>query len=346
MNFDLLASISEMPGAPGFENKIRSFIIDQIKDHCDEYHVDGIGNLVVHCKGDGPRVMAAAHMDEISLITKFIDDQGFIRFHTLGGFDPTTLSTQRVIVHGKEDLTGVIGTKPIHAQSQDERKKAPKTDQFFIDVGMPADEVRDLVPVGSPITRERTLKKMGNYVTGKSLDNRVSVYMLVEAIRQIKNINCDFYAVFTVQEEVGIRGARVATNKLQPDIGITLDVTLSNDIPGVEIRDRCTKIGDGIGIKIMDGSAICTATLVAFAEQVAQKNKISYQRELLTAGGTDTSAIQYLTGQGAHVTGLSIPLRYMHSTVETVSVSDIDSGIKLLIKLVQNLNEYRFKTHS
>lgn len=346
MNFDLLAAISETPGAPGFENKIRSLITDQIKDHCDDYHVDGIGNLIVHCKGDGPRVMAAAHMDEISLIAKFIDDQGFIRIHTLGGFDPTTLSTQRVIVHGNEDLTGVIGTKPIHAQSPEERKKAPKTESFFVDVGLPADEVKKLVPIGSPITRERSLKKMGKYVTGKSLDNRVSVYMLVETIRQLKDVNCDFYAVFTVQEEVGIRGARVATNKLQPEIGITLDVTLSNDIPGVETRDRCTKIGEGIGIKIMDGSAICTATLVAFAEDIAQKNEVFYQRELLTAGGTDTSAIQYLTGQGAHVTGLSIPLRYMHSTVETVSVSDIDNGIKLLTKMVQHLNEYQLETHS
>jgi len=341
MNFDLLASISETPGAPGFEEKIRSLIIDQIKDHCDEYHVDGIGNLVVHRKGGGPRVMAAAHMDEISLIAKFIDDQGFIRFHTLGGFDPTTLSTQRVIVHGKEDLTGVIGTKPIHAQSPEERKKAPKTENFFIDVGLPVEKVRELVPVGSPITRERTLKKMGDFVTGKSLDNRVSVYMLVETIRQLNDVNCDFYGVFTVQEEVGIRGARVATNKLQPEVGITLDVTLSNDIPGVDTRDRCTKIGDGIGIKIMDGSAICTPALISFAEQIADKYNITYQRELLTAGGTDTSAIQYLTGQGAHVTGLSIPLRYMHSTVETVAISDIDNGINLLKNMVHHLNEYQ-----
>ncbi len=346
MNFDLLALISETPGAPGFEEKIRSLIIDQIKDHCDEFYIDGIGNLIVHRKGNGPRVMAAAHMDEISLIAKFIDDQGFIRFHTLGGFDPTTLSTQRVVVHGKEDLIGVIGTKPIHAQSPEERKKAPKTELFFIDVGLPVEKVKELVPVGSPITRERTLKRMGNYVTGKSLDNRVSVYMLVETIRNLKDVNCDFYAVFTVQEEVGIRGARVATNKLQPDIGITLDVTLSNDIPGVETRDQCTKIGEGIGIKIMDGSAICTPGLVSFAEQVAQKNKVMYQKELLTAGGTDTSAIQYLTGQGAHVTGLSIPLRYMHSTVETVAVSDIDNGIELLTNMVQHLNEYQLTTHS
>ena len=346
MNFDLLARISETPGAPGFEEKIRSLIIDQIKDHCDEFYVDGIGNLIVHRKGDGPRVMAAAHMDEISLIAKFIDDQGFIRFHTLGGFDPTTLSTQRVIVHGKENLVGVIGTKPIHAQSPEERKRAPKAELFFIDVGLPVEKVNELVPVGSPITRERTLKRMGDYVTGKSLDNRVSVYMLVETIRNLKNVNCDFYAVFTVQEEVGIRGARVATNKLQPELGIALDVTLSNDIPGVETRDRCTKIGEGIGIKIMDGSAICTPGLVSFAEQVAQKTNVMYQRELLTAGGTDTSAIQYLTGQGAHVTGLSIPLRYMHSTVETVSVSDIDNGIKLLTNMVQHLNEYELTTHS
>ncbi len=346
MDFKLLAAISETPGAPGFEDRIRSLIIEKVKDHCDDYHIDGIGNLIVHRKGEGPKVMAAAHMDEISLVVKFIDDDGFIRFHTLGGFDPATLATQRVIIHGKEDLTGVIGTKPIHAQSPEERKKPPRTELFFIDTGLPAEKVREMVAVGSPITREKSLKRLGDNVTGKSLDNRVSVYLLIEALRKMKSPQCDFYAAFTVQEEVGIRGARVATNKLQPDIGIALDVTVANDIPGVEAREGCTRLGDGIGIKIMDGSVICTPALVSFTEQLARKEQIACQRELLTAGGTDTSAIQYLTGQGAHVTGLSVPLRYMHSTVETASVNDIDNGIQLLTRLIEHLHEYPHLPHA
>lgn len=341
MNIELLKKISELPGAPGFEDKIRNFIISEIKDYVDEYEVDGIGNLIVHKKGGNRRVMTAAHMDEISLLTKYIDDNGFIRFHPLGGFDAKTLSTQRVIVHGKKDLLGVIGTKGVHAQTPEERKKAPDLKSFYIDVGLPADKVKDLVPIGSPITRERDLKDMGDLVTGKSLDNRISVYILLEAIKQLKDTNCDFYGVFTVQEEVGIRGARIAANHIQPEIGLALDTTLANDTPGIEVQDQCTKLGKGAAIKIYDSSVISTPSLVTFLTELCEEHNIDYQREVLTAGGTDSSGIQYLTGVGAYTSCISTPTRYIHSTVETVSKADVDAAIELTIKAIENIHTYQ-----
>jgi len=341
MNFDLVKTISELPGAPGFEHQIRDFIIHEVKDYVDEYEVDGIGNLIVHKKAGNRRVMTAAHLDEISLMTKFIDDNGFIRFHHLGGFDPKTLSTQRVIVHGKKDLLGVIGTKGIHAQSAEERKKAPDLKDFFIDVGLPAGKVKDLVPIGSPITREKDLRELGDLVTGKSLDNRISVYILVEAIKQLKDIQCDFYGVFTVQEEVGIRGARVAANHIQPEIGIALDTTLSNDTPGIEAQDQCTQLGNGTAIKIYDSSVISTPSLVNFLISVCEEHNIDYQREVLTAGGTDSSGIQYLTGVGAYTSCISTPTRYIHSTVETVSKSDVNAAIDLTIQALNTIHKYQ-----
>ncbi len=342
MDVNLLKKISEIPGAPGFEHKIRDFIVAELKDYVDSFEVDGIGNLIVRKKGGKTKVMAAAHLDEISLMTKYIDDKGFIRFHNLGGFDPKTLSTQRVIVHGKQDLLGVIGTKAIHSQSPEERKQAPKLEDFFIDVGLPSEKVKELVPLGTPVTRERDLRELGDCITGKSLDNRLSVYILLEAIRQASSTQCDFYGVFTVQEEVGVRGARVAANHIQPQIGIALDLTLANDTPGNEAHNQCTTLGKGTAIKIMDSSVISTPTLVAFMEKTALENQIPWQREILTAGGTDTSAIQYLTGVGAHVSCISTPARYMHSTVETASKADIDAGIQLMTRLIEDVHQYSF----
>jgi endoglucanase len=184
---------------------------------------------------------------------------------------------------------------------------------------------------------------MGNSISSKSLDNRISVYMLIEALQRAKKANCDFYAAFTVQEEVGIRGARVAAQAIQPDIGLNLDVTLANDLPGVGDHEVCTKLGEGIGIKVMDKSVICTPTLVRYLEQLAESHSVKSQREVLTAGGTDTSAMQYLVGIGSHVTSISCPVRYIHSTAETCSVSDVKAGIQLTSLCIENIGSYSFK---
>lgn len=343
MDTELLKKITGTPGAPGNEKPIRDLIISLIADHADEIETDRMGNLIARKKGNGPKVMAAAHMDEISLITTHIDSNGFIRFSTLGGFDPETLVTQRVWVHGSETLPGVIGSKPIHIQSDEEKKSKTKLKNLFIDTGLKAEKVKELVPDGTVITRDRDLQMMGDCITAKSLDNRISVYIMVKALMETKKTNADFYAVFTVQEEVGIRGARVAAQAIQPEIGLNLDVTLANDLPGVGDHEKCTTLGGGIGIKVMDKSIICTPTLVSFLEQLAEDNSIPYQREVLTAGGTDTSAMQYLMGIGSHVTSVSCPVRYIHSTVETCAVADVEAGIQLTKACIEQIGSYPFK---
>ncbi len=339
-DFTLLEKIIAAPGAPGHEEPVRNLILNHIKDDVDEYSIDRMGNLIVRLKGSGPKVMAAAHMDEISLISTHVDEKGFIRFSTLGGFDPETLVTQRVLLHGTENLPGVIGSKPVHIQTDSEKKSKSKLENLFIDAGLPADKVKNLIPDGTPITRVKNLIQMGDCITSKSLDNRISVYILIEAIRNAQKANCDFYGVFTVQEEVGIRGARVAAQSIQPDIGLNLDVTLANDLPGVGDHEACTRLGEGIGIKVMDKSVICTPSLVRFLESVSDRHSIQYQREVLTAGGTDTSAMQYLVGIGSHVTSISCPVRYIHSTAETCSIADVESGIKLAKACIEEIGSY------
>jgi len=341
IDFDLLKKIVETPGAPGFETPIRALIDELVKPYADEVYTDPIGNLIVRKKGSGPRVMMAAHMDEISLITTNIDDRGFIRFSTLGGFDAETLVNQRVWIHGTKTIPGVIGGKPIHTQTDEQKKSKTKLKNLFIDTGLPGDEVKELVKDGTPVTRMSDLSELGGCLTGKSLDNRISVFILISALRRVENCGCDLYAVFTAQEEVGIRGARVAAQRIQPEIGIALDTTIANDLPGSGDHEACTKLGDGTAIKVMDKSVICTPSLVEFLENLASEHKIEHQREVLTAGGTDTSGMQYLMGIGSYVSCISTPTRYIHSTVETVSKSDVEAGIALTAAAIEQIGGYK-----
>jgi len=200
VNVNLLSEICETAGAPGYEERIRKIVLREVKSLVDDVTVDTMGNVIAMKKGkDGKKAMVAAHMDEIGFMVSHIDDNGFLRFTTLGGFDPKTLTAQRVIVHGKKDLIGVMGSKPIHVMTPEERKKNAELTDFFIDLGLPKKEVEKYVEVGNPVTRERQLIEMGDCVNCKSLDNRVSVFILIEALRELKKPAYDVYGVFTVQ---------------------------------------------------------------------------------------------------------------------------------------------------
>jgi len=339
LNIDLLKKLCITPGAPGYESKIRDIVLQEVTPLVDEIDTDYMGNVIALKKGNtDKKAMAAAHMDEISFIITHIDQDGFARFHTLGGFDPKTLTAQRVIVHGKEDLMGVMGSKPIHIMSPEERKKAPQIKDYFIDFGMQAEKVKELVSVGDVVTRERDLVEMGDCVCTKSLDNRISVYILIETLKNLQKPAFDFYAVFTVQEEVGLRGATTAARKINPDVGFGLDVTIANDVPGAQDHEKITILGKGTAIKIMDGSVISDSRMIRFMEQTAQKYNIPFQREILTAGGTDTAGLQR-GGEGAIAGCISIPARHIHSVVEMCHKDDIQRSIDLLTHCLQDLDE-------
>jgi endoglucanase len=338
-NTKLLKEICEAPGPPGFEGPIRDLVLREIEGLEVESSVDRMGNVTVVRKGSSDlKVMVAAHMDEIGFIVTHIDDSGFLRFHTLGGFDPKTLTAQRVIIHGKKDMIGVMGSKPIHIMKAEERTKAPRLEDYFIDLGMDKKEVEKYVQVGDPVTRERKLIRMGNCVNCKSIDNRVSVFILLEALKRIKKPAFDVYAVFTVQEEVGIRGANVSSLNIQPDFGIGLDTTIAFDTPGAQPHEKVTQLGDGVAIKIMDASAICDPRMVSYMRKTAESKKIKWQSEILTAGGTDTAGIQRMTPGGSIAGAISIPTRHIHSVIEMADISDIEGAIDLLCASLENMD--------
>lgn len=343
INIKLLKDICEVAGAPGFENRVREMVLKQIENLVDDISIDNMGNIVAFKRGKiSKKVMAAAHMDEIGFIVTHITDKGFLKFHTLGGFDPKTLTAQRVIVHGKEDLIGVMGAKPIHVMTEEERNKAPKISDYFIDLGMRKEEVEKVISIGDPVTRERGLIEMGDCVNCKSLDNRVAVFILIEALKQLKTkeIPYDFYAVFTVQEEVGIRGAQVAALSINPDFGICIDTTIAFDIPGSNDYEEITSLGKGAGIKIMDSRTICDQRMVRFMKKIANTNNIKWQPEILTGGGTDTMGIQQFTAGGSIAGAISIPTRHIHQVIETCDKADIKNSIDLLVNCILGISDY------
>lgn len=339
MNFDLLKRICEVPGVAGREHMVRDLLVEEMRPHVDSISIDVMGNLIGVKKGGGSKkVMIAAHMDEIGFMVKFIDAKGYLRLQTLGGFDPRVLYAQRVLVHSHtgDVLRGVLSpaSKPIHLLTADEAGKPTKIEAFYVDVGLPASRVHELVQVGDMVTMDRTCERAGDTVISKSLDDRLNVFIMLEAVRRAKNPSVDIYAVATVQEEVGLRGAATAAYDIQPDIGIALDVTLAIEGPGSEESEAVTRMGAGTAIKIMDSSHISHPKLVEHFRAIAKRESIPYQMEILPRGGTDAGAIQRSRGGVASIT-LSTPTRYIHTVNEMAHSADIDATITLLARYLE-----------
>lgn len=344
INKKLLEEICAVPGAPGHEAPIRNKVIELVQPYVDEIEIDALGNLYAIKRGNrnpkGKKVMLAAHIDEISFMVNHIDDKGYIRFTPLGGFDAKTLTSMRVIIHGRQDVLGVMGCKPIHLMSPEERKKMPMLSDFYIDVGLDKEEAEKLVRPGDVITRHQNMWEIGNLVSMKSLDNRASVFMQVEILRQLKSCPYDIYAVFTVQEEVGVRGAHVAGHYVNPDFGIAMDVTIANDVPGASPKDYITELGKGVAIKVLDARTICDYRMVDFLRKTADKHGITWQTEIMALGGTDTEGVQRAGKHSSIAGALSIPVRYIHQTTETAHPDDIDACIQLLLKALEEMDSY------
>lgn len=333
---DLLKKLSELPGAPGREERVREFIREQVAEYADDVHEDPMGNLICLKKGksDNPRrVMLACHMDEIAFYVRRIDDDGFIRVQHLGGFDTRNLFASRVRIQTRDgqEIIGNFnpGGKPIHIASAEDRKKIPETKDFFVDTGLTSEELREKVRPGDPVTLVQECVQMGNLVSGKCLDNRVACWTGIRVLERLKNNSDDVYVVFTVQEEIGVRGATTASYTIDPDIGIAIDVTLAVDTPGVSDDDQITTLGGGAAIKIMDGYSVSDKGLVDAFIETAESNEIPYQLEILPMGGTDAAAIQRARG-GARAITISVPTRYIHTVTETAHVDDLNATVDLL----------------
>lgn len=342
-DYKFLKKLTEAAGVPSREEKIRDLIKAELKGKVDEMSVDAMGNLVTikrSGKKNAQRVLVAAHMDEIGFLVRHIDDRGFVRVHSVGGFDTRNLFARQVTVHASlssEELIGVMNPagKPIHISTPEERNKIPTLDQFYIDLGLSGDEVKAKVRVGDMVTLRQETYDLGNIITGKALDDRTGCWILVEAIKRLQGVKhkADLVAVFTVQEEVGLRGAVTSAFGGEPDVGIALDTTLSVDTPEIGEHLRVTQMGKGVGLKVMDSSMITTRWLLDHFIDMAERTSVPYQLEVLPLGGTDAGAIQRSRGGVPSIT-LSTPSRYVHTVTEMVAKSDMEGAISLLTTFI------------
>lgn len=330
----LIQKLTETFSPSGYEDAIREVILAEIKPLADEIRVDALGNIIARKgekaskgpstgAGQGKRVMVAAHMDEIGLIATHIDENGFVRFTTVG------VPFGRYLLGGRvrfvNNVQGVIGSEKL-----DKFNEIPSTDKMFIDVG--ATSKKDCpIKVGDVAAFERPFVEMGNRLVAKSLDNRVGVAIAIEALRRLKASPNEVYFVFTTQEEVGVRGATVSAYGVDPDVGIAIDVTPAGDTPNPIRRE--ISLGKGPAIKIKDSLMLADPKVVAWIESTAKKAKIPTQREVLTGGGTDARAIQ-LTRSGVPTGGLVIPCRYVHSPSEMIDYGDVENAVKLLTAML------------
>jgi endoglucanase len=256
----------------------------------------------------------------------------------VGGWDARTLVGQPVAIHGREDVEGVVGLPPVHLLDQKDRAKALEVTDLAIDTGLTAERVRELVRPGDVATRIRAFRRLGDLVTGKSLDDRVGVFVMLEALRAAGPSPGEVVATATVQEEVGLRGARVATARLRPDIALAIDTCPANDGPGAPSGGASTRLGQGTAIRIMDASAIGAVPLIDLLVRIADERGIPRQFHVSNRGGTDTQALQ-LFGDGAVAGCVSIPTRYVHSSVEACHPADIEAAIALVAGLVERVHE-------
>lgn len=327
----LIQKLVEIPGPSGFESQIREVIRMEVLPLAGNAQVDNLGNLIVSwggVKAGGLKILLAAHMDEIGLMATHIDERGFVRFTTIGGVRPVNLLGGRV--RFMSGIQGVIGSERLSDAS-----KAPAFENMFIDVG--AVGLADCpVNVGDVAAFERPFLDFGSRMVAKSLDDRIGVAVLIETLRELDRRNIEsphqVLFVFSVQEEVGVRGATTAAYGIDPDVGLAVDVTQTGDTPNSARMD--VSLGKGPAIKLRDQGMLADPRVVRWMLAAAEANRIPYQREVLERGSTDAEAIQ-LTRSGVPAGCLSIPCRYIHSPSEMVDLNDAQNAVQLLVALLQ-----------
>ena len=339
---ELLKELCNAHGISGFEDDVRSIMGREFRKSCDSVHMDSFGNVIAKKGKKGRRIMLAAHIDEIGFIVKHINEKGFISFVKIGGIDDRLLINQRVVIKSRKgNVSGVIGSKPPHLQKDEERKKVIKHDELFIDIGASSKkEAQKRIEIGDPIIFEPNFGKFNkNIFYGKAIDDRLGCYILLKIMEKIpKNINAEIFAVGTAQEEVGLKGARVAAFKINPDYAFAVDTTIAGDTPMIKETESNLKMGKGPSITITEASGRGVVTHPELRDHLiktAKKNKIPYQIDVLEGGMTD-GAIIYLTREGVPTGVLSVPCRYIHSPTGIFDIRDVNNSIKLLVKALTN----------
>lgn len=343
----MFKELTEAPGAPGFEGRVRQLMADYLKPFSDELITDRLGSIVGKKVGDpaGPRVLVAGHMDEVAFMVTQITEEGFLRFQTLGGWWEQVMLAQRVKVYTRsgEAIVGVIGSKPPHILPAEERKKPVKKEDMFIDIGASSKEEAERFGVRPgdvviPVT-PFTVMKNPKLLLAKAWDNRIGCAMAIEVLKRLQAADHPnvVYAGATVQEEVGLRGGQTLANTVQPDVAFAVDVGIAGDTPGIRPQEAQAKLGKGPQVLLYDASMIPHVGLRNLVLETAEELNIPFQYDAMAGGGTDAGRF-HLQGIGVPTMVISIPTRYIHSHVSILHEDDFEHGVQLLVGVIQKLN--------
>jgi putative aminopeptidase FrvX len=345
---ELLEKLSNAHGISGYEGDVREIIKKEVKPYVDQVKVDSFGNLIATKKGKSPSVMLAAHMDEIGLMVKYIDDEGFIRFAKVGGWFDQTLVNQRVLLHTKKGtVAGVIGSKPVHVMEEEEKKKTIESKDMFIDVGASSRDHATAMGIepGVPVSMDRKLVGLANdRVTGKAFDDRAGGAVLITVMQRIAKLDLEatVMAVFTVQEEVGLKGAKTSAFGLNPDVALAIDTCIPGDHPGIKKTDSAIQLGQGPAIAVIDASGrgiITHPKVLEWLRETAKAKGIPCQLEVAEGGTTDATAIS-LTREGIPSGVISLASRYIHTPVEVLSLGDLEKSADLVAEAIKSVDNY------
>ena len=342
MDFALLTELTETPGISGREERVRALVAEQFAQLKATTTTDAMGNLIGHLPGQGPRVALMAHMDEIGFLVSKIEAEGFIRVMPVGGVDARIFGAQQVVVHGRADLPGVVGSVPPHLMKKEEGKEAKPVlamEEGFIDLGLPAEETARLVTVGDPVTFATGSWENETTIFAKALDDRVGLFVMLQAVRKTQKRDCDLFLIASCQEEYGLRGAGPAVHAVAPQVTLVLEGTVASDTPGLKLPTNisATSQGGGPEIRLTDRAMISDRTLADCLIGLAQKNNLPHQIIVKKTGTTDAAAGQ-TAAAGTRACAVSVPVRYIHAPIGVVRKADVAHTVDLIAAFLENVS--------
>jgi putative aminopeptidase FrvX len=343
MDYALLTQLTETAAVSGREERMRMLLGGLLSGLGMQSSTDPLGNLIAHKGGTGPRVALVAHMDEVGFMVSKVESQGFVRVMPVGGVDPQVLGAQKVIVHGKQDLPGVVGSVPPHLRKKNgvETKEMVPVEESFIDLGLPPEQVLAQVTVGDPVTFATLSWENPTAFFGKALDDRLGLFLMLTALKKARNIDCDLVLIASTQEEYGLRGVGPALFKTEPQVALILEGTVASDTPGLKLPANVTPTEQGKGpeIRLSDGRMLADRRLADFLADLARQRGIAHQVVVKNTGATDAAAGQ-LVGRGIVAGALSVPTRYIHAPISMARKSDIDQSVALVIAFLENASRF------
>ncbi|MEX0998957.1 MAG: M42 family peptidase [Thermodesulfobacteriota bacterium] len=342
MNIKLLKQLCETPGLPGAEEPVKKIIKKEFEKLTKEVSEDVLGNIIAHIPGKGPKLVLDAHTDEVGFMINHIDKRGFVRVTPLGGMDPRVFYGQRLIIYGKKPLVGMVGAVPPHISKSGNNKEVPEIEDCVVDLGLTADKVHKLVSIGDVVSFYPPFEETEDAIISKAIDDRVGLFVMLEALRKKPKLGCDLYLTATVQEEAGLRGARVIVPVIEPDFVIALEGTVAMDLPGIAENKTLANVEKGPEIRLLDRFLVAHRPFSYFIMDIAKKKKIPYQVTVKNAGSTNATAMQ-VTGKGSRAAVVSVPTRYLHSPSSLAYKSDIEDTIKLIYHVIEGLKDFKIQ---